>query len=127
MNILSLLGSKASMAIIGVVLVGATWGGMKFKIWRLEGQLAKEQATSAQIQVRERVCKSDLGELRMSFTKQNERIDLLQEDAAAMALAADQAVLQVLVTPEEIEKIVQGPPGHDEMNRFVIDLIKEGS
>jgi len=125
-NILSLLGSKASLVIIGVLMVALTWGSLKLRIWRLEGLLAKERASSALIGQQRQMCQSDLGALRLSFFEQNKRIDQLQQEAAALALAAEQAARQMLTSPDELEEVLRAPPGHAEMNRFMADLIKEG-
>lgn len=127
MDIFSLLGSRASLAIIGVLMVGLTWGGLKLKIWRLEGQLATAQTEIAEYKNRNLACQTDLGTLRLSFFRQNERVDQMKAAADAVSLAADQAALQELTTPEELEQVEQAPPGHGEMNRFMVDLLREGS
>jgi hypothetical protein len=127
MDIFSLLGSKASMAIIGVVMVGLTWGGLKLEIWSLEGDLAAAQVDVADYRNRNKTCQIDISTLRVSFLKQNERVNQMQAESIAISEAAERAALQELASLADLKQIAQSPPGHAEMNRFMVDLIKEGS
>ena len=124
-----LINSKAGIIGVGIILLFCAWGWHKASVEILEFRIAclKKDAiilTGKVIEQKNRTatCEINLSGTRDALSRQNAKVSSLKVEADQLQAEADAKAIALLTTPEDVEKVVSGPPGHQEMNEFMIDL-----
>lgn len=116
--------SKQGKIIFGILFILALIAGYKWKISSLEGKLDRAKSDNATMQIRNKICESDMGVLKISVDRQNIMISDLQATNEVLAADADRRAEESFREPEEIERIVHGGSGPMPMNDFMEELFR---
>lgn len=122
--VLKLVTSKQGMIVVGVLVVLAMFAGYKWKISSLEGQLDRAKADNATMQIRNKICESDIGVLKNSVERQNGVIEDLQATNEILELEKSRRAEESFRSPEEVDRIVNEGSGPMPMNDFMEELFR---
>lgn len=120
--VLNFLTSKTGKIAVVIIIVMAMIASYKWKISSLEGKLDRAKSENATMQVRNKICESDMGVLKNSVDRQNAIISDLQATNEVLAADADRRAEESFREPEEIERIVNEGSGPGPMNDFMEEL-----
>jgi hypothetical protein len=76
------------------------------------------------MQIRNKICQTDLGMLKVSVDRQNNKIDQLKIDNDILEEDATRRATEAIRTPEEVEVIVNADSGPESMNQFLTDIFE---
>lgn len=122
--VMNFMTSKQGKIVIGVLVVLAVIGGYKWKISSLQSKLDRAKAENATMQIRNKLCQSDLGMLKNSVDRQNGLIDRLKTDKDTLEEDAKKRAVDAIRPPEEVEVIVNADSGPVSMNKFLTDIFE---
>lgn len=119
---LSLLNSRLGIAGIGIVLLLCLLGWHKVRVGYLNHKLVVAESEKIEEETRRQTCEFNLTDVRTALSRQNNQVEKAREEADRRVAAAEASAISKLTPPEQVDRMVSGPPGHEEMELFMIDL-----
>lgn len=121
--IYSMLNSRLGIAGIGIVLLLCGFGWHKMQVGYLDHKIANLKTEKIEEQNQRKVCELNLVDVRSALDRQNGLVEVARDEAAAKIAAAEDLARNYITDPDQVERMVTGPAGHEEMNLFFIDLL----
>jgi hypothetical protein len=119
---LSLLNSRLGIAGIGFVLLLCGFGWHKIQTGYLQHRVTVLESEKIDEQTRRRTCEFNLSDVRTALDRQNGQVEEARREADQRVAEAETRAISQLTPPEEINRMVSGPPGYEEMNLFMAGL-----